>query len=110
MRNTPGKSHKSKAVDAYRTQLANMSFDKIFDLTAGVDFYFFIISQLTDAIHASTRNITIANSGVSLRCARSIRTGTYVSLLAPVKTEYIYRLPPKKDCHVYYKNINTLQL
>ena len=28
--------------------------------------------------------------------------GAYVSLLAPVKTDYlVYRLPPKKDYHVY---------
>ena len=34
-------------------------------------------------------------SGGSLRCA-----GAYVSLLAPVKNR-LYRLPPKKDYHVY---------
>ena len=30
-----------------------------------------------------------------------VHTGAYVSLLAPGKTAYLYRLPPKKDCHVY---------
>ena len=30
-----------------------------------------------------------------------VHTGAYVSLLASVKTDYVYRLPPKKDCHVY---------
>ena len=30
-----------------------------------------------------------------------VRTGEYVSLLEPGKTDYIYRLPPEKDYHVY---------
>ena len=30
-----------------------------------------------------------------------VHTGAYVSLLAPEKTDYIYRLPPKKDYHVH---------
>ena len=30
-----------------------------------------------------------------------VHTGAYVSLLAPGKTDYIYRLPPKEDYHVY---------
>ena len=31
-----------------------------------------------------------------------VHTGAYVSLLAPAKTDYTrYRLPPKKDYHVY---------
>ena len=30
-----------------------------------------------------------------------VHTGAYVSLLTPGETDYIYRLPPKKDYHVY---------
>ena len=30
-----------------------------------------------------------------------VHTGAYVSLLAPGKTDFMYRLPPKKDYHVY---------
>ena len=35
-----------RAMESYRTQLAKMSFDKIFHLTAGVYFYFIIIVGL----------------------------------------------------------------
>ena len=30
-----------------------------------------------------------------------VHTGAYVSFFVPGKTDYIYRLPPKKDYHVY---------
>ena len=30
-----------------------------------------------------------------------VHTGAYVSQLASEKTDYVYRLPPKKDCNVY---------
>ena len=60
---------------------------------------------MTQFIASSTTNVYKVKSGVSLRCARSTCTGAYVSLLAPGKTDYIYillyRLPPKKDYHVY---------
>ena len=42
LRNTLGKKHKPKVVQAYHTQLAKMSFDKIFDLPAGCILIFII--------------------------------------------------------------------
>ena len=32
---------------------------------------------------------------------RQVHTGAYVSLLAPGKNNRLYRLPPKKNYHVY---------
>ena len=42
----------SYARSEYHTQLAKMSFDKIFDLTAGVYFNFYIISE-AGSVHDS---------------------------------------------------------
>ena len=46
------------ALSEYHTQLAKMSFDKIFDLTAGVYYYFIIYMQFTNYVTAYNLNHT----------------------------------------------------